>query len=326
MVKAKLTNCMNTALHCSSAMSKDMEGQGIDMAMQGKPLVLDGMIALPARPHSVRYVKPMAMRGGVIVACPHSGRFYPPELAANSVLDPLALRRSEDAFVDLLFQDAPSQGALLLVNEFARAFVDVNRDPDELDPKLVFDLVSPQTRTISERVKAGLGVIPRTVGDGLSIYNRPLSLHEAQSRLAEVHQPWHGALETSLSQVTQLNGSVILLDCHSMPNHAAGDPRSDIVLGDRFGASCAPKIMVQVAGLLKERGLKVARNNPYAGGYTTRRHGQPFRDHHVLQIEINRSLYMVEGALTVRPQFNKVRGIMSDLIAMLTSVSQALKQ
>jgi N-formylglutamate amidohydrolase len=326
MVKAKLTSLTIAAFNCSSAALKDMGAWGNVIAMQVEPLVVKEFIALPIRPDCVRHVRPSAASGGVIVACPHSGRFYPPELAASSVLDPLTLRRSEDAFVDLLFQDAPARGALLLVNEFARAFVDVNREPDELDPKLIFDIASAGPNALSERVRAGLGVIPRTVGDGLSIHNRSLSLHEVQLRLAEVHEPWHTAIEHSLSQVQEINGSVILLDCHSMPNHAAGDPRSDIVLGDRFGASCAPIIMAQAAAFLKDQGLKVARNNPYAGGYTTRRHGHPSYHHHALQIEINRSLYMVEGALTLRPQFNDVRRIMSDLILMLANISKALRQ
>lgn len=322
MVKAKLTNATITAFNCSSAALKDIEILGDSMAMQEKALVVD---RLKARPASVRNVRPEVMNGGLIVACPHSGRFYPPELVASSVLDPIALRRSEDAFVDLLFQDTPAQGALLLVNEFARAFVDVNRDPAELDPNLILDIANVDSQTISDRVKAGLGVIPRTVGDGLSIYNRSLSLHDAQVRLAEVHLPWHDAIERSLIEVKDINGSVILLDCHSMPNHAAGDIKSDIVLGDRFGVSCAPVIMAHVAGFLKDQGLKVARNNPYAGGYTTRRYGQPSQNQNALQIEINRSLYMVEGALTLRPEFRHVRGIMSDLVHVLVGISKNLK-
>lgn len=281
----------------------------------------DGNAALTARPQPVRRIQPSIVKGGVVIACPHSGRFYPPELVSASRLDRFSLRRSEDAFVDLLFQDAPIHGANLLIDEFARAFVDVNRSAGELDPKLVLDVSPLELESTSERVKAGLGVIPRTVGDGLAIYSHHLTRLQAQVRLDEVHVPWHTELEHCLVEATEANGAAILLDCHSMPSHAAGEPVCDVVLGDRFGASCAPVITSEVLAFLQTAGLTVNRNDPYAGGYTTRRHGQTLRNHHALQIEINRSIYMVEGGMNVRPAFSEVRRIMSDLVGLLVDLS-----
>jgi N-formylglutamate amidohydrolase len=276
------------------------------------------------RPHPVRLERPNVIKGGVVIACPHSGRYYPPELVAESVLSGLALRRSEDAFVDLLFQDAPKYGALLLVNEFGRAFVDVNRDPGELDPLLIAGVSALELQAGSDRVQAGLGVIPRTVGDGVSIYSGQMSRQVARARLTEVHVPWHNALEQCMGQLRQSNGAAVLVDCHSMPSHAARQPTYDVVLGDRFGVSCAPLLMNEAAELLKSKGLRVARNNPYAGGYTTRRYGKTVLRDHALQIEINRSLYMVEGPMTLRPSFAGVREMMSDLVAQMVDISQSL--
>lgn len=276
------------------------------------------------RPQVVRCEMPVAARGGVVISCPHSGRFYPPELLATSQLDRFTLRRSEDAFVDLLFQDAPTQGAVLLVNEFARAFVDVNRALDELDPRLIPEVLTTSSDTLSERVKAGLGVIPRTVGDGIEIYGLPMSHTEAQARLREVHRPWHVAIESALFLARQRNGAAVLLDCHSMPSKAAGSPMCDVILGDRFGASCAPIIMNEAIDYFRSQGLRVLRNNPYAGGYTTIRHGRPTYHDHVLQIEINRSIYMVEGAMTCRPTFQAVAILMSGLVDNLVGLSQDL--
>jgi N-formylglutamate amidohydrolase len=278
------------------------------------------------RPHPARLERPKELKGGVVIACPHSGRFYPPELVEASILDMSTLRRSEDAFVDLLFQDAPRQGAFLLVNEFGRAFVDVNRDPSELDPQLIAGLSVSGQAASSDRVKAGLGVIPRTVGDGVGIYSSVISLCEANARMDEVHRPWHAALEQCLGHLRQSNGAAVLLDCHSMPGHAAGSPPFDVILGDRFGVSCAPVIMNEVAAFFKAKGLKVARNNPYAGGYTTRRHGRTMAHDHALQIEINRSLYMVEGAMTLRPGFASVREVMSDLVRYMVDLSLSLRR
>jgi N-formylglutamate amidohydrolase len=291
-------------------------------AQIGQGVTRDTATATRAAP--VRHLEPLVSRGGLVVACPHSGRFYPPELLSVSILDEFALRRSEDAFVDQLFQDAPNWGARVLVNEFARAFVDVNRSPSELDPKLIHDLEPHEFDAKSERVKAGLGVIPRTVGDGLAIHKNKLSRFDAFARLMEVHVPWHRDIEDNLIELTRTNGAGVLLDCHSMPHKASGDPPCDIVLGDRFGASCAPLIMVEALSFLRSAGLNVARNDPYAGGYSTCRHGQPLRHHHALQIEINRGLYMVEGALTLRPNFDRLRTIMSGLVAHLVEVSERL--
>lgn len=277
------------------------------------------------RPGAVKTLSPVLSQGGLIVACPHSGRFYPPELLAASVLDQFALRRSEDAFVDTLFADAPTHGATLLVNQFARAFVDVNRSPSEMDPKLIGEIVAGKSGIVSERVKAGLGVIPRTVGDNILIYRRGLTLSEANSRLEEVHFPWHGALETSMALNISRNGASILIDCHSMPSAASGEPSCDIVLGDRFGSSCAPVITNETLAFLKSHGLNVSRNNPYAGGYSTIRHGQPHLHYHALQIEVNRGLYMVEGALKLKPAAQHIRQIMSGLVSHLIVVSKRLR-
>jgi N-formylglutamate amidohydrolase len=312
---------VDEVLYSSDQLFKDVKKEKMVQALDRR---LDHLEAIAHRPRPIRLEHPRSQAMGVIVSCPHSGRFYPPELLKASVLDQFALRRSEDAFVDLLFQDTPSHGALLVVNEFARAFVDVNRSPGELDPKLIYDVLPSEAEASSDRVKAGLGVIPRTVGDGVSIYVRRMARQDAVVRLQEVHEPWHQMLEDCLMSAVTSNGVALLLDCHSMPCGASGEPSFDVVLGDRFGASCAPLIMTEAIRFLRSAGLSVGRNDPYAGGYTTRRHGQVHRQHHALQIEINRSLYMVEGAMNLRPSFGFVRQTMSDLVAHLVRISVGL--
>jgi N-formylglutamate amidohydrolase len=262
----------------------------------------------------------------VIVACPHSGRFYPEDLVHASSQDAFTLRRSEDAFVDELFAHAPKMGADLLINRFARAYVDVNRCASELDYLLIEDLPSQIAAKQSERVKAGLGVIPRTLGDGINIYRKKMSLRQAQNRLEEVYEPWHCAIETHLAHKCDQFGVALFLDCHSMPNAASGDPSVDIVLGDRFGASCSPHFINEAAACVRECGFKLGRNDPYAGGYSTIRHTNLVSGRHSLQIEINRSLYMVEGALTRRPCFDDIAQAMTKLIGRLSDVALSLRE
>ncbi len=275
------------------------------------------------RPPAYRLAPPLDDRSGVIVCCPHSGRYYPDELLHGSKLDPLALRRSEDAFVDELLARSPELGASLLLTDFARAYVDLNRGPDELDPELIEDLPIAARRVPSPRVLAGLGVIPRTVGDGVDIYAGRLSFMEAQARLSEVYAPWHGAIEGLIEARKKAVGYAVVLDCHSMPASASGVPENDIVLGDRFGASCASVFTTEALVFLRSKGLRVARNDPYAGGYATHRYGRPAQNQHSLQIEINRSLYMVEGAMSKRSSFSEVAEVLSGLVSRIVEVGEA---
>ncbi len=278
--------------------------------------------AAEMRPPAYRLLRPADGRSGVIVCCPHSGRFYPDDLLRNSKLDRLALRRSEDAFVDELMAASPKLGATLLLADYARAYVDLNRSPDELDPDLIHDLPAGDRRVPSPRVLAGLGVIPRTVGDGVEIYAGRLSFDAAQARLNEVYVPWHAAIEGLIEAEREAVGQSVVLDCHSMPASASGTPENDIVLGDRFGASCAPIYTTEAFSFLRSKGLRVARNNPYAGGYATERYGKPAQHQHSLQIEINRSLYMVEGAMSKRSSFAHVAEILSGLVARIVEIAE----
>lgn len=275
------------------------------------------------RPKAVLVRPANAPHSGLVVACPHSGRYYPPELQNISRLDAFTLRRSEDAFVDKLFEGAPAIGADLLVNCYARAFVDVNRDESELDPEVISELGISASK-LTDRVKAGLGVIPRTVGDGIDIYRAKLDAADVRSRLDEVYTPWHDAIHRHLNAAYDQREVCVLLDCHSMPNAASGEPAVDIVLGDRFGSSCAPILMHEALACLRESGFKVGRNDPYAGGYSTIRHANVVAGRHGLQIEINRSLYMVEGALTPRACFSDITHAMTKFVARLAQVTRTL--
>lgn len=270
-------------------------------------------------PAAVRVHRPSGAAGWLVVASAHSGRHYPQEMVAASRLDPHALRRSEDAFVDALFADAPLLGAPLVTTDYARAFVDLNRARDEIDPLLFDGVDASQPGARSLRVVAGLGVVPRSVGDGEGIYARRLPWAEAARRLALVYDPYHDALAATLDAARSQHGASLLLDCHSMPRAATGPNGPDVVLGDRFGAACAPQVTATAAAVLREAGLVVARNAPYAGGHATGLHGRPAFASQALQIEINRGLYLVEGALTLKPSFAALRTVMAQLVTALAA-------
>jgi N-formylglutamate amidohydrolase len=237
-----------------------------------------------------------------ILCSPHSGSIYPLDFLKLSRLSPLSLRKSEDCFVDELFMPIATEGVPLIAARFPRAFLDVNREPYELDPELFAEPLPDFANTQSVRVAGGLGTIARIVADGEAIYRTKLPLALGLERVERLYIPFHAALAELIETTRRQFGYAILLDCHSMPSASmapAGGPRPDIVLGDRFGASADCKITRFLKDLLAGMGYEVQMNRPYAGGYITEHYGRPARDVHAVQIEINRGLYLNE--LTLRP-------------------------
>jgi len=258
----------------------------------------------------------------LVYASPHSGRLYPPDM--RPALEGVAIRRSEDAFVDGLVSAAPSLGASLITARMARAYMDVNREAFELDPGMFADDLPDFARSRTARVAAGLGAIARVVAEGQEIYDRKLTFEEARRRIETVHAPYHAALARLVGEAHSAHGYAILIDWHSMPAAAAriGGRAGgcDIVLGDRFGAACASQITARVEQLLEALGYRVARNAPYAGGYTTEHYGRPARRTHALQIEINRALYLDEETLQPTAGFARLRDDLEDLTARLAAM------
>lgn len=247
----------------------------------------------------------------LVFASPHSGRLYPDDMMSATLLDAVSIRRSEDAFVDDLIADAPSHGAATIVAHVARAYIDLNREPFELDPAMFADELPEFARARTARVAAGLGAIARVVSEGQEIYRRKLMFAEARKRIEGAHRPYHKALAALLAEAQAAHGFAILVDWHSMPAAAARaggrDRPSDMVLGDRFGAACAGVLPARVERELEGLGYRVARNTPYAGGYTTEHYGKPQRRVHALQVEINRGLYLDEATLAPTSGFGKLR-------------------
>jgi N-formylglutamate deformylase len=252
-----------------------------------------------------------------VFASPHSGRRYPASLLEHSRLDATTLRRSEDAFVDELFANAVNLGAPLLCAHFPRAFLDVNRSMAELDAGMFHGTLEVPVDAPSPRVAAGLGVIPRIVRDGAEIYRSKLDSREADARLSALYKPYHQALADLMEETRVLFGVAVLIDCHSMPS-ALSVP--DIVLGDRYGASAGPQLTARAEAAFVREGFSVARNTPYAGGYTTTLHGRVAEGCHALQIEINRALYLDEDRIAKKMAFETVRARLTRAMKWLTAI------
>lgn len=264
-------------------------------------------------------IRPRRTVAPVVFNSPHSGRDYPSRFLAMTRLDHLSIRQSEDAFVDELFGRAPALGAPLLRAHFPRAYLDVNREPWELDPQMFDEPLSERMNTTSPRVAAGLGTLARVVAENKPIYRGRLTLDDARMRIEGIYEPYHRALQSLLSEALDAFGVALLIDCHSMPRLARATDRAgpDIVLGDRYGTTCASGIVDLVETIFSASGLRVARNRPYAGGYATRTYGRPQHGIHALQIEISRHLYMSEATLERHEGFGIVQQAVERLLHTL---------
>lgn len=278
------------------------------------------MAALAAQPFTL--FAPQPPTAPLVFASPHSGRTYPPSFLRQSRLSALALRRSEDAFVDELFCDVRAIGAPMLAARFPRALLDVNRSPAELDATMFDGPLKMPVDATSPRVGAGLGVIPRIVRDGAEIYPGKLSPREAVERLTNFYKPYHAALASLVEAARAKFGVAVLVDCHSMPSAAA---IPDIVLGDRYGLSAAPVLMRAAERAFESQGFRVVRNAPYAGGFATQLYGRPSRGTHALQIEINRALYLDEERVEPRAEFAHVAARIGGAIRGLVAIAQELR-
>ena len=269
---------------------------------------------------SFELIEPARSQAPLIFNSPHSGSDYPSSFLAISRLDQRTIRQSEDIHVDQLFIAAVDNGAFLLRAHFPRAWLDVNREPFELDPKMFVGSLPSFANTRSTRVASGLGTIPRVVADGKAIYTVPLAIVDALSRIEQAYVPYHRALRRLIDRTRAAYGFSVLIDCHSMPStvRPAGlRGRPDFVLGDRHGTSCTAALTELTEAVLVRRGYDVARNRPYAGGFITEHYGRPTEGVHAIQIEINRALYLNEQTLRKTKGFAPLQADLAVLIGEL---------
>ncbi len=271
-------------------------------------------------------IRPRRVMAPLVFNSAHSGRDYPQRFLEMTRLDHLSIRQSEDAFVDELFQRAPHLGAPLIRAHFPRAYLDVNREPWELDPTMFVEPLSERFNTTSPRVAAGLGTLARVVAENKPIYKERLTLDDARMRIEGIYQPYHATMQRLLTEAYGAFGVAVLIDCHSMPRLSRSGDRlgPDVVLGDRYGTTCAPILADLAEMVFAGAGLRVARNRPYAGGFCTRTYGRPQHGVHALQIELSRHLYMNEVTLEKNAGFGAMRQLVDRLVATLVGLDFAM--
>ena len=272
------------------------------------------------RQHSI--VEPVSLTSGVVFALPHSGRDYGVSFLNQSILDQLSIRSSEDAFLDQLIDGIEKYGAPKIIANAPRAFIDLNRSTDELDPALISGI---KNNIKNPRISSGLGVIPRVVSHGKEIYRGKLSFEQAQSRIKYYWKPYHTDLSNLLQRSQSVFGQSLLIDIHSMPHEAVSTQSSfikppEIVVGDRFGMSSDPEFTNLVISILKQHDFRVAKNTPFAGAFITKHHGKVKKRIHALQLEIDRSLYMDEEKILPNSEFEELKTRLLPALIQISSL------
>jgi N-formylglutamate amidohydrolase len=270
-------------------------------------------------------IEPDSLASPLVFSSPHSGSVYPQRFLASARLDAMTLRRSEDAYVDELFAGVIAYGAPLVRARFPRAYLDLNREPYELDQRMFEGRLPSFANTRSVRVAGGLGTIARVVGDSQEIYAHRLKVDEVLARIEKLYKPYHRALQAFLARARQAFGIAVLIDCHSMPSvstlplpeSADRKIKADFVLGDRYGTSCETELIDCVEYELRRLGYTILRNKPYAGGFITEHYGDPTNNFHAIQIEVNRGLYMDERSLIKGERFHRIAGDLSKIFEAL---------
>jgi N-formylglutamate amidohydrolase len=278
----------------------------------------DGAVSPP-----FEILEPLQWRAPIIFNSPHSGSVYPDDFLIASRIDLPTLRRSEDSFMDELIADLSRRGFPVVRVKFPRSYVDVNREPYELDPRMFSGRLPSFANTRSMRVAGGLGTIPRVVGDGQEIYRERLAVEDALLRIETLYKPYHRALRRLINRVHQTFGAVVVVDCHSMPSIGVSrdEPRRpDVVIGDRYGTSCAQLLPDIVEATMGRLGYSVGRNKPYAGGFITEHYGNPASGLHAIQLELNRAIYMDERRREKSPRFAQVAADFAELADALATV------
>ncbi len=249
----------------------------------------------------------------VIVEVPHASVVCDPESMAYSTAPLASVGRDADLYVDELVRDVVDEGASLLVARLSRHVIDLNRDLDDIDAASVEG---------ARGASFPRGLLWRLTSEGFAALAAPVPRAELQRRLALIYHPYHTALDDLVRRRVQRFGLAVVLSMHSMPSSGPSKvlgrrlERSDIVIGTRARTTAAHELIRVVEEHARSYGFSVAHDDPYRGGATTGRLGDPSHGKHAIQVEMARRVYMEESTLSrIDARFNMAMAFCRGLVA-----------
>ncbi|MEM6477174.1 MAG: N-formylglutamate amidohydrolase [Pseudomonadota bacterium] len=269
------------------------------------------------------FVAPRSMPLPVLIAAPHAGRVYPEHTLAQMRDEELCRLRLEDRYIDkVAIEVARQTGTGLLVAHAPRAMLDLNRAHDDIDWEMIAGARrrTAQQTTASRRARSGLGLVPRRLPGFGEIWREQLTREALDLRIDRIHRPYHDFLRRELEHIRDAWGVALLVDLHSMPplrSPGGSEPPPEVVLGDRFGASCDGGVIARAFRYLDAQGRPAAHNRPYSGGFVLDNHAAPSRGIHAVQIEVCRTTYLDDRFDQPTPQLSAVAKMLAGLVREL---------
>lgn len=219
----------------------------------------------------------------LLISIPHAGTRLTPAVE-KGLTDEARPLQDTDWHIPRLYDFARAMGASILVGNYSRLVIDLNRPADD----------KPLYTT------ATTGLFPDVLFDGRPSFlsDAAPSDEERAGYLQNIWQPYHQQLQNELARLKAQHGYALLFDAHSI---ASVIPRlfdgklPDLNLGTNGGESCPASLSDRlVTCCQQQQQFSHVLNGRFKGGYITRAYGQPQENQHAVQLELAQVNYMSE--------------------------------
>lgn len=253
-------------------------------------------------------IPPTAPKVPIVISSPHSGTFFPPEVADQLKPEHVATPDDTDWFIHKLYDFAPAMGITMISANYNRWVIDLNRNPNSAP-------LYNDGRVIT-------GLVPTTNFNGEHLYKGQIpSQEEVNRRLDAYYKPYHQKVAELLQATKAEFGKALLFDAHSIRKVVPGireEAFPDLILGDNDGKSADKAIIETAFSALKSDGYDLQHNHPFKGGYITRSFGQPSDNVHALQLEMAKTNYMNDSETAYdQARADQIRAILQNVFSAL---------
>jgi N-formylglutamate deformylase len=241
----------------------------------------------------------------LLISVPHDGRRVPEGVQARMTEAGRAIPDT-DWHVARLYDFARDLGAYLLVADYSRYVVDLNRPAND-------ESLYPG------QVATGLCPLKTFSGDDIYASGAPTS-DDIADRVASYWQPYHDCIWQTLDALCADHGFAVIWDAHSIASEVPRLFEGELPalnVGTYGGRSCAPEIESAVFEIAANSPYSAVLNGRFQGGFITRHYGDVANRVHAVQLEIAQRAYMDEVSHDYDTE--KAQGLRDTLRPMLAT-------